>query len=140
MVIGPSCLILAALTVPAFSQNAGSVEGRVASSVDHAGLAGVDVTVGSQRTTTDASGGFRVAGLTAGEQSCTFDVAGYFKSETKVRVDSGMTAARLEIELVPTLRYRGEWSMTRDARYEACVSRLHRRCAEREQRGTGGAR
>jgi hypothetical protein len=85
------------LTVPAFAQNAGSLEGRVTSSVDHAGLAGVDVTVGSQRTTTDGSGGFRVAGLTVGEQSCTFEAAGYFKNEIKVRVDS----ARLDIELTP---------------------------------------
>ena len=101
MLLGVVCLILTAAANVALAQNTGSVEGRVTSSVGHTGIGGVAVTVGAQRTTTDSSGAFGVTGLGPGALRFTFEAAGFFRYETPLRVDAGITATRLNVELTP---------------------------------------
>jgi len=98
---GYLCLILAAATNAASAQNAGSVEGRVTNSVGHTGIGGVAVIVGAQRTTTDSSGAFVLTGLPTGALRFTFEASGFFRWETPLRLDAGITAARLNVELTP---------------------------------------
>jgi protocatechuate 3,4-dioxygenase beta subunit len=57
--------------------------------------------VASQRATTDPSGTFHFTGLPPGNHTFSFEASGFFKLETKLRVDSGITAAHLDIELIP---------------------------------------
>ena len=93
-------LILAATLPAALAQDAGTVEGRVASSVDHVGISGAIVAVESQRVTTDSSGTFRLTGLAPGEHTLWFEAEGFFKSETKFRLNSTVAVARLDAELI----------------------------------------
>jgi len=101
MLIRLASLIAAALLPAAIAQDTGSIEGRVTNSTDHTGIAGAAVTIASQRATTDPSGAFRFTGLTLGSHTLSFAATGFFESEAKVRLDSGVTTAHVEIELVP---------------------------------------
>lgn len=94
-------LILAVLAPAILAQGAGSVEGRVTTSTDHAGIAGVTVGAAAQHATTDSSGSFRLAGLEPGSVAVSFVAPGFVAAERTIRLDSTLTAARLDIELVP---------------------------------------
>ena len=94
MLLGVFYLILAA-------QDPGSVEGRVTTSVGHTGIGGVAVTAGGLHTTTDSSGTFGLTGLPAGAHQITFEAAGFFRYETRVRLDSSIASAPLSVELTP---------------------------------------
>uniref|UniRef100_Q01Z66 Carboxypeptidase regulatory-like domain-containing protein n=1 Tax=Solibacter usitatus (strain Ellin6076) TaxID=234267 RepID=Q01Z66_SOLUE len=94
MLFGALCLILAA-------QDAGPVAGLVTSSLGHKGIGGVAVTAGALHTTTDSSGAFGLAGLPPGEHRFTFEAPGFFRHETRLRLDAGITAAPLNVELTP---------------------------------------
>ena len=99
MLIGPASLILAALLPAAIAQDTGSVEGRVASSTTHTPIAGVVVAAASRSATTDPSGTFRFTGLPLGNHTFSFEAAGFFKLETARRLNSGIAAAHLDVEL-----------------------------------------
>jgi hypothetical protein len=79
VVIRPASLIIVALLPAAIAQDTGSLEGRVASSTAHSGIAGVTVTVASMQATTDSSGAFRVTGLPLGSQTASFEATGFFE-------------------------------------------------------------
>jgi len=87
--------------LPAAAQQTGSVEGRVTSSTAANGVAGVTVTSGSHRATTDGSGTYRLTGLPLGDAALSFEAAGFFKLETRANIESVAAPAHLDVELVP---------------------------------------
>jgi hypothetical protein len=99
--IGHLSLVLTAVATAAIAQDTGSVEGRVTSSLGHSGIAGVTVTAGSRRATTDGGGAFRLSSLQTGEYSVSFEGEGFAPYKTNIRLDAGIAGERLDVELIP---------------------------------------
>jgi len=99
-----AALIAAGLTLPTArpaSAQAGTIAGRVVASGSNEPLAGAQITVvgGAQRATTDAQGGFRIAGIPSG--SVTLDVRriGYHSGRATAR--AGQTDVLVALTVNP---------------------------------------
>jgi 5-hydroxyisourate hydrolase-like protein (transthyretin family) len=114
---------LAALLAPAlFAQNSGSVEGSVINSATRLGVDGVKVEVTQQDqgdvrqiqgVESDASGRFRVPGLSPGKYLATFEKEGFADpqsdgtAEIHFTITGGAQPASIKVELMPRSTLRG---------------------------------
>jgi Carboxypeptidase regulatory-like domain len=71
----------------------GSVAGKVTDAGTTAGIAGATVSAGATSTTTDASGNYTLAALTAGTYTVNASAAGYAPASQSVSVTAGTTSA-----------------------------------------------
>ena len=102
---GAALAVLAALTFPGMAsalQWPGELSGRIVDSLTRTPLGAVEVLVepGAWRTSTDASGGFRLRGLEPGSYRIWFRRLGYGRTYRDVEVQNG-GVARVSVELVP---------------------------------------
>ena len=104
----PGCAglaILAVLALPAMAsatQWPGELSGRIVDSFTRTPLSAVEVRVepGAWKTSTDASGGFRLRGLEPGSYRVSVRRLGYGRTHRDVEVKNGVVA-RVELELTP---------------------------------------
>ena len=97
--------VLAALALPgtaSATQWPGELTGRIVDSLTRTPLAAVEVLVepGAWRTSTDASGGFRLRGLEPGSYRVSVRRLGYGRTYRDVQVQNG-GVARVTVELTP---------------------------------------
>ncbi len=98
------------------AQQGGVVEGRVVNSVTHAGVDGVSVSLYSKdvsyEATTNATGGFRISGVTPGEYAASFVKTGFSipreglfpRMPPPVHVADSSGPARIDIEMSPSAK------------------------------------
>ena len=98
-------VVLVALAVPgpaSATQWPGELSGRIVDSLTRTPLSAVEVRVepGAWKTSTDASGGFRLRGLEPGSYRVSVRRLGYGRTHRNVEVKNGVVA-RVELELTP---------------------------------------
>jgi len=98
-------IVLAALAQPAMAsatQWPGELSGRIVDSLTRTPLAAVEVLVepGAWKTSTDASGGFRLRGLEPGSFRVSVRRLGYGRAHRDVDVQNGVVS-RITLELTP---------------------------------------
>ena len=102
---GAALAVLAALTLPgtaSATQWPGELSGRIVDSLTRTPLGAVEVLVepGAWRTSTDASGGFRLRGLEPGSHRVSVSRLGYISTYRDVEVQNG-GVAQISVELIP---------------------------------------
>jgi protocatechuate 3,4-dioxygenase beta subunit len=115
MKFGACALFL--LAQSALSQSGGTIEGTVTDKTTHAGVAGVSVTLWTQKgvrysANTDTSGTFRIVGVEPGEYNSRFENPGFVQVELPMfgqpRLRVGMSAAvRQDVEIAAMGSLRG---------------------------------
>ena len=103
--VGAGLALLAALALPAkatATQWPGELSGRIVDSFTRTPLGAVEVLLepGAWKTSTDASGGFRLRGLEPGSYRLSVRRLGYARAHRNVEVQNGVVA-RVSLELTP---------------------------------------
>ena len=104
---GAALAVLAALALPgaaSATQWPGELSGRIVDSITRTPLVAVEVLVepGAWRTSTDASGGFRLRGLEPGSYRVSVRRLGYARTYQDVEVQNG-GVARVTVDLTPVV-------------------------------------